>query len=160
MKKLAPWDRMIRHKLVKILGNGLKPVFAIHHRLLPEKRYVIPEVSYARRPSVPHGPIPYVVWQTNYSNEVTLSVYANYLFNRWLSPEFEFRYSSDETCDAFVRDNYPAAVYGAYARLNVGASRADFWRVLVLLKHGGIYLDIDSNVTGADFRAIRLERLA
>jgi len=142
---LARWNRFIRHKSVKILGNGLKPIFMLHHRLFPSRRYRIPEVSPARRHRPARGPIPHIVWQTNYSNEVTLSVYTNYLFNRWLTPEFEHRYVSDEACDAFVRDTYPAAVQQAYARLNVGAARADFWRVLVLLKHGGIYLDIDSN---------------
>lgn len=139
------WGRFIRHKAVKVLGNGLKPVFSLHHQLFPRKRFRIPDVSPARRPQPARGPIPHVIWQTNYSNQVTLSVYTNYLFNRWLTPEFEHRYASDEACDAFVRENFPGAIHEAYARLNVGAARADFWRVLVLLKHGGIYLDIDSN---------------
>ncbi len=138
--------RAIRHKAVKILGNGLKPVFELHHRLFPHKRFLIPEFAPARRPRPARDRVPYIIWQTNYSNQVTLSLYVNYLFNRWLTPEFEYRYSSDDACDAFVRENYPGAVHEAYARLNVGAARADFWRVLVLLKHGGIYLDIDSNL--------------
>lgn len=145
MQAMESWRRALRHKAVKILGNGLKPLFALHHRLFPGKRFRIPAFSPARRPRAPRGPIPHIIWQTNYSDEVTLSVYVNHLFNRWLTPEFEYRYSSDEACDAFVRENYPGRIQAAYARLNVGAARADFWRVLVLLKHGGIYLDIDSN---------------
>jgi len=37
-------------------------------------------------------------------------------------------------------------VWIAYSKLQIGAARADFWRVLVLQKFGGVYLDIDSHV--------------
>lgn len=145
MKVLEHWERVIRHKSVKVLANGLKPLFALHYWLFPNKRYRIPDVSPARRQRMPRGPVPHRIWQTNYSNDVTLSVYINYRFNRWLSPEFEHRYASDDACDAFVLESFPGPIHAAFARLNVGAARADFWRVLVLLEHGGIYLDIDSN---------------
>jgi mannosyltransferase OCH1-like enzyme len=36
-------------------------------------------------------------------------------------------------------------------RIQIGAGQADFWRVLVLQKHGGVYLDIDAHtVTSLD----------
>jgi mannosyltransferase OCH1-like enzyme len=139
--------RFIGRKAVKILANGLKPVFALDYRLRPAKRYRIPEFSPARRKRPARGPIPHLLWQTNYTNEVTLSVYVNYLFNRLLTPEFDYHYFTDERCDAFVRENYSGEIFEAFSRLKVGAARSDFWRVLVLLKHGGIYLDIDSNLS-------------
>ena len=76
-----------------------------------------------------------------------MQVYACALFNRWLSPTCAYRYHSDEACDRFVAETYPGPVAEAYGRLRIGAARADFWRILVLLKHGGLYLDIDSNLT-------------
>jgi mannosyltransferase OCH1-like enzyme len=32
-----------------------------------------------------------------------------------------------------------------YDQLQIGAAQADFWRVLVLQKYGGVYLDIDAH---------------
>lgn len=138
--------RFASRKALKVLANGLKPVFAADYRLRPTRRYRIPEYSPARRKRTSAGPIPHLLWQTNYTDQVTLAVYVNYLFNRLLTPEFEYHYFSDERCDAFVRENYPGEVFEAFSRLQVGAARSDFWRILVLLKHGGIYLDIDSNL--------------
>ena len=34
-------------------------------------------------------------------------------------------------------------------KLNVGAAKADFWRYCILYKNGGIYLDIDSEITNS-----------
>jgi mannosyltransferase OCH1-like enzyme len=46
----------------------------------------------------------------------------------------------------FVKDHYSPEVFGSYSRLQVGASQADFWRILVLQKHGGVYLDMDASL--------------
>lgn len=135
----------IRRKTIKVIANALKPIFAIDYFFRPKKRYKIPKYSPARTQIKHQGEIPYNIWQTNYSNSVTLPVYINYLFNRWLTSEFEYKYSSDEDIDKFVMDNYSGEIADAFARLQVGAARSDFWRILVLLKYGGIYLDIDSN---------------
>lgn len=57
--------------------------------------------------------------------------------------------------------NFPGRYADAFRRLQVGAAKADFWRILVLLQEGGIYLDIDSNfaarpedVIGTDEEAV------
>ena len=77
-----------------------------------------------------------------------------FAFNRWMAPGFEYRFMDDAQCDAFVEENYPGAVWSAFRRLQVGAARADFWRLLVLLKHGGVYLDMDACFTGDPDRFI------
>jgi mannosyltransferase OCH1-like enzyme len=136
--------RFLSRKSTKVLANGLKPVFVLDYWLRPKKRYTLPSFSPPRK-RVDSGPIPFRIWQTNYTDKVTLSIYTNYLFNRRLTPEFEYNYVSDEQCDSFVKESYPSEIYSAFSRLQIGAARADFWRILVLAKHGGIYLDIDSN---------------
>ncbi|MGY3690556.1 mannosyltransferase OCH1-like enzyme [Bradyrhizobium sp. USDA 3240] len=80
---------------------------------------------------------------TNYTADVTLSVYVNYLFNRCMAPTHEFRFCSDVECEAFVRSQHPEHIE-TYLSLRIGAARTDFWRVLVLLAHGGVYVDIDA----------------
>jgi mannosyltransferase OCH1-like enzyme len=82
--------------------------------------------------------------QPVYLREVTLSVYVNYLFNRWMAPTFEFRFCGDEACDKFIKENFSAEIYDCYSRLQIGAAKADLWRVLVLFAHGGVYMDIDA----------------
>jgi mannosyltransferase OCH1-like enzyme len=130
--------------VVQILGNALKIVFLVDFKLRPAKRYRIPAVSPPKRRPKTGKKIPRIFWQTNHSADVTLSVYVNYLFNRFLTPTFEHRLVSDGDCEKFIRENCSSDIYDCYSRLQIGAAKADLWRVLVLLDEGGIYLDIDA----------------
>lgn len=136
----------IRYRAMKIAGNTSKIALHAHLKLFPKARRDLP-VHEPARLQAPAGKIPRIVWQTNHTRSVTLQLYACHLFNRWLSPTCEYRYCDDDACDGFVAANYPGRIAEAYSRLRIGAARADFWRILVLLKHGGIYLDIDANFT-------------
>jgi len=126
----------------------------------PGKRKTIPEHLPAKRSTKVDKAIPRIIWQTNYSNRVTMPVYANFLFNRWLTPEFEYRYHNDEACEAFIDCHFPGRYSNAFKRLQIGAAKADFWRILVLLKEGGIYLDIDSNFAARPENVINLNEEA
>jgi mannosyltransferase OCH1-like enzyme len=129
---------------VQLAGNLLKSAFYLDARLRPRKRYTLPRSASALlRPSSPKA-IPRIVWLTNYTNQVTLSIYVGYLFNRLMAPTFEFRFCDDDDCAEFIKTHFPAEVYDSYARLQIGAAKADFWRILTLLQHGGVYMDIDA----------------
>ena len=86
------------------------------------------------------------IWQTNFTGKVTLPVYLNYLFNRLMSPSFDYRFMVTADRERFVRENYPGRIFDAYSRIQIGAAQADFWRVLVLQKYGGVYMDIDAHL--------------
>jgi mannosyltransferase OCH1-like enzyme len=45
----------------------------------------------------------------------------------------------------FIKSNYPQDIFDSYSKLQIGASQADLWRILVLQKYGGVYLDIDAH---------------
>jgi len=62
-----------------------------------------------------------------------------------MSPTFEYRFMIDEDRVAFIKSNYSSKIYDSYLRLQIGAAQADFWRVLVVQKNGGAYLDIDGH---------------
>lgn len=136
----------LRYRAIKVFANACKVAFSIHLRLFPAARWEIPAFVPARKQASTSKCIPRIIWQTNYSNKVSLPIYANFLFNRFIAPTYEYRYCDDDACDALVRENYPGVIWEAYSRLQVGAAKADVWRLLVLLKHGGVYLDIDSNL--------------
>lgn len=46
----------------------------------------------------------------------------------------------------FIRSTTPGRYFDAYSRIQIGAAQADFWRVLVLQKFGGVYMDIDAHL--------------
>lgn len=132
-------------RTIKILANAIKLACYVFHFLFPKKRFTLPKVS---SPIIRNGKesvIPRILWQTNFTDRVTLPVYINYLFNRMLSPTFEYRFMITEDRADFIQANYSSEIFDSYSRLQLGASQADFWRILILQKNGGVYLDIDGN---------------
>jgi mannosyltransferase OCH1-like enzyme len=137
---------LIARTLIKIIANLSKLFCYGFHFVFPKVRFTLPEQSNAMFNSKKPHPIPHILWQTNFTNRVTLPVYLNYLFNRLMSPTFAYRLMLDPDAAEFVKDTFSTKTYYLYNRLNIGAARADFWRVLVLQKLGGVYMDIDAHL--------------
>jgi len=135
----------LSNRLSKIIGNICKILSYPFHAVFPKKRFAIPEFSQAKISSSA-SKIPRIIWQTNYSNLSTLPVYLNYLFNRLMSLNYDYRYVSTEERLQYVKNNSSAAIFESYQALNDGAAQADLWRLIVLNKEGGVYLDIDANL--------------
>lgn len=138
--------RFVSARFIKLVGNFLKAPFYLLYLVQPNKRFVIPHRANPLLKINRASNIPRTVWQTNYTDHVTLPVYVNYLFNRLLAPGYEFRFMGDLDAEEFVRTEYPGRVFDLYSRLQIGAARADLWRILVLQKYGGAYLDIDAHL--------------
>lgn len=137
--------RYLSGRIIKIFGNAMKGPFYVFHWIAPNKRFSIPHHS---RPLInwrSRHKIPKIIWQTNYTDRVTLAVYVNYLFNRLISPTYEYRFLLDPDRVEFIREQFPHFLE-QYERLQIGAARADFWRILAIQKNGGVYLDIDAHV--------------
>ena len=137
--------RYLFGKVVQVFCWGWRAVFYVVHLVAPGMRFDVPPVS---RPLLGKGAgrIPRVVWQTNYTRSVTLPVYVNHLFNRLMAPTFEFRWVGDEEADEFVQAECSERTWNNYRRLQIGAARADFWRVLILYAKGGVYIDVDATL--------------
>jgi mannosyltransferase OCH1-like enzyme len=116
------------------------------HFFFPNKRFTIPEYSPAILRSDKTTKIPRAIWQTNFTNRVSLAVYLNYLFNRLMSLSYEYHYVSTEAREAFVTSHTTPEISNAFKRLTNGASQADLWRLIVLNVKGGIYMDIDAHL--------------
>jgi mannosyltransferase OCH1-like enzyme len=58
------------------------------------------------------------------------------------NPEFTHHLYDDAECRQFIAKECPPCVLQAYDRLIPGAYKADLWRLCILYKRGGIYLDI------------------
>lgn len=63
-----------------------------------------------------------------------------------MSPTHDHRFCDDNACDAFILQEFSPEIHAAWSRLQIGAAKADFWRVLVLLRHGGFYMDMDAGL--------------
>ncbi|EEX50294.1 hypothetical protein HMPREF0621_1141 [Pasteurella dagmatis ATCC 43325] len=137
---------LVANGATRLLGNIVKTLSYPFHALFPSKRFTIPEFDPARSHSNKKLKINRMIWQTNYSNKVTLPVYCNYLFNRLLSPSYEYRYVSTEARDEYIKTNADERTYNAYSKLTDGAAQADFWRIFTLYNEGGIYMDIDGHL--------------
>ena len=64
------------------------------------------------------------------------------------NPGYEHYLYDDIEMEGFVHQYYPGEISDAFDTLAIGAARADLWRYLILYKYGGIYLDIDAEITG------------
>ena len=136
----------IANRFAKIIGTLTKGLAYPFHMLLPKKRFTIPEYSAPIFPSKKESHIPKIIWQTNYTNEVSLPVYVNYLYNRLMSLDYEYRYVSTEARLEFIRENASKELADAFEQLTDGASQADLWRLFTLNFYGGIYMDIDAHL--------------
>ncbi|WP_421853326.1 glycosyltransferase family 32 protein [Marinomonas sp.] len=141
--------RMVSNRFIRLVGNLVKVVSYPFHFLMHDLRFTIPEFSKAKLKSKNASAIPKVIWQTNYSSRCTLPIYVNYLFNRLMSLDYDYRYVSTESRELYMKeyassDAYYA--YYAYLKLNDGAAQADLWRMVNLYNNGGVYMDIDATL--------------
>jgi hypothetical protein len=88
--------------------------------------------------------IPRIIHQT-YFETLTTARYPHLqrLQNSWKASGWDYRFYSDKDCHEYIQRNYPARFVEAYDSILPGAFKADFFRLLVLFKDGGIYSDID-----------------
>lgn len=148
---------ILTNRLLKIIGALTKVISYPFHFLFPKKRFTIPIHSKPFFTSTTSGNIPKILWQTNYTNKVSLPVYVNYLFNRLMSLDWEYRYVSTEDRLDFIKTHAPVNMANAYEQLTNGASQADFWRLFVLNYYGGVYMDIDAHAVWPLSKIIKAE---
>lgn len=134
---------IVVNRLIKFVGVFVKAFSYIFHAIFPKMRFTIPTYSPAWIKSSKSSNIPKIIWQTNYTNKVSLPVYLNYLLNRAMSPSFEYNCMNHDVRDEYLKNNAPQEVFEAYNKLTDGAAQADLWRVFVLNHVGGVYMDID-----------------
>ena len=92
-------------------------------------------------------PIPKIIYQTWKTTEL----HPNCIIIRdriqQLNPNYKMVLYNDSDMDVFIRSNFNTMIYNCYLQLKVGATKADFWRYCILYLIGGVYLDIDSEIT-------------
>ena len=137
---------VVTNRLIKLTGALVKGFGYIFHGLFPNVRFTIPAYSPAKIKRSTNTDIPKQIWQTNFTEKASLPVYVNYLFNRLMSLDCDYRYVSTEARLEYIRANATPEQIAAFEDLTNGAAQADFWRVFVLNREGGVYMDIDAHL--------------
>jgi len=90
--------------------------------------------------------IPKQIWQTSPFEYEELPYYLKVMAETWqeLNPDYKYNYVSDLNCQKMILTDYGQEYLDLYKSIDIGFVRADFWRYLILKKHGGFYADIDT----------------
>jgi len=62
-----------------------------------------------------------------------------------LNPEYEIILYDDELCKKFLLNEYSQLHLDIFNFLKDGPIKADFWRICIINKYGGLYVDADIN---------------
>ena len=84
--------------------------------------------------------IPKIVHQTVATRYVSLPLHALRLHHARTNPSYTFILHDDKD-QRLLMQELGGDFLAAYEALSIGVARADVWRLAVLYKHGGIYLD-------------------
>jgi mannosyltransferase OCH1-like enzyme len=60
-----------------------------------------------------------------------------------LNPDYEIKLYDDEMCKDFLLNEYSELYLDIFNFLKDGPIKADFWRICILNKYGGLYVDAD-----------------
>lgn len=91
--------------------------------------------------------VPHKVFQTWITHNLRPGMHRTVQHNHATNPEFDFYLFDNAECRDYIETNFEPSVLKAYDSLAPGAYKADLWRLCVLYKEGGVYLDIKLKIT-------------
>jgi mannosyltransferase OCH1-like enzyme len=86
--------------------------------------------------------IPLTVYQKWHTKDLPLFMNEVVNYNKIKNPEFNFQLYDDDDCRNFIANNFDDSVLKAFDKLIPETYKTDLWRLCILYKYGGIYLDI------------------
>ena len=90
--------------------------------------------------------IPKIIHQTFKTDRLPFITRWHISRFRKRNPEYAYEFYDDERITCFLQEHFNEEVFRLYERLNIGAAKADFFRYAVMLKKGGVYIDVDSAI--------------
>ncbi len=91
--------------------------------------------------------IPKKIYQTWYTKKIPDKIKQSTDNMMKINSSYEYYLFDDSDIYDFIKNNFDRQTLLAYEQLNIGAAKADLWRYLILYKNGGVYLDLDSEIT-------------
>jgi len=99
--------------------------------------------------------IPKIIYQTFVTRKLPLMTRFFIWWMQKVNPDYRYEFYDDTRIEQFLASEFPARVLNAYQRLAIGAAKGDFFRYAVLLRYGGVYLDIDGGIVRSLRHVIR-----
>ena len=93
--------------------------------------------------------IPKIIHQTFKSKDLPFITKWHISRFKKRNQDYIYEFYDDTRIEKFLAEEFEPEILKLYQRLNIGAAKADFFRYAVLLKKGGVYLDIDSSIKGS-----------
>lgn len=86
--------------------------------------------------------IPNIIFRTLNDMEVHKSMF-DYCHQKWveMNPDYSVIWFDNKQRDEFMKNNYNDRIVSAYNKIKPGAYKADIWRLCILYKYGGVYVD-------------------
>ncbi len=119
--------------LKKEIIRTLEPKLKIHQNRIELKNTIIPKI----------------IHQSYHTKDLPdRKIIENIEKLKKTNPAWEYRFYDEEERIDFITDHYGPDILKAYHKINplYGASRADFFRHLLVYKMGGVWLDIKSTI--------------
>ena len=90
--------------------------------------------------------IPKVIYQTYKSTTINGDLYKN--VESWinLNPSYKYEFYDDERIRHFLLREYGPKYVERFDSIKVGASKSDYFRILIIYKYGGVYADLDNRL--------------
>ena len=80
-----------------------------------------------------------------YMCDKTLDNIQKYSLNwKKLNPEYEIKLYDNKLCEDFLLNKFSQLHYDIFKYISDGPIKADFWRLCILYRNGGIYIDSDN----------------
>ena len=106
-----------------------------------ENREAITEPWYTQK-------IPFKIHQTSFSRNMDYRLSTSCIVNHNINPEYQYYFYDDADVTAYIKENFPQYL-AHYNSMKPGAYKADLFRLLVLYKEGGVYIDCKSSGVAA-----------
>ena len=131
----------------------------LYSTILKEKFTTI-EIPYTVLPkeySFVHQNIPRVIYQTYKNNNINKDLYKN--VESWinLNPSYQYEFYDDQRIRQFLLTEYGKKYVERFDSIKVGASKSDYFRILIIYKYGGVYADLDNRLLKPLYHIIKPE---
>ena len=141
---------MIRKHVINNKETHILTCFNMTHIMKTPKHNTIKrtiDISYSEPIITPmtNNIIPLNIFQTWHTLKLPPKMQENVDLIKARNPEFIHYLYDDDMCRNFIKNNFNINVLYAFDTLIPGAYKSDLWRLCILYKYGGIYLDIKYN---------------
>lgn len=103
--------------------------------------YSLKMINYELKEKYSSELVPKQIFQTWHTKEVPPHMAECMERNKKLYPDFKFILFDDNECREYLIKNFPKEYIDTFDKLKPGSYKADLWRLCVLYKEGGIYMD-------------------